>query len=275
MIRGLQKSPELNDEVGMVVGYDASTDRYLVQILPDGGLKSFRLENMVVLQAAGETANAGNSSSSSAPPPGANGSGAGTSEGGEGQWAPGGEDAEMNDAFKDCMPLFHDALWSATSLDVEFTLSRVIQKVLRDMSASKTVRRKRAEALLKLGILAQEPMKQQRQRVKEASNVAIQAASSEDASSSPRASGGRTSSSSVSSKRSILARFKPLVPWRGSSSSKAGKSTQKAKDLEAKRKRMEGALAMMAVGASTEDVDEMVAARAAMEAEMGEDSPFL
>lgn len=262
MVRGLRTASELNGEVGMVCGFDASSGRYLVQVLPDLGLKKFRRDNLVSLQAPDEAhgmgasstpEHQGGSSSSSAPPPGERAGGDG-----EEKWAPGGEDADMADAFKDCMPLFHDAFWSATALDIEFTLDRVIAKVLRDMSVDKPARRRRAEVLLKLGVLFQEPLKEKRQRLKEAQPLALVAGSAE-------ASG--TGGTGESAKRSMLMRFKPRAPWRSCAESRR----QKARDLDAKQKRMEAALAMMAAGASTEDVDEMAAARAAMEAEM--DSP--
>lgn len=281
MVRGLKASSELNDEVGMICGYDEQKDRYMVQLLsPNGGMKALKFENILLLQAPVDAegfCGAGSSTASA----GASGSGAGASgsTGGnasangasqEGQWAPGGDDAEMANAFKDCMPLFHDSLWSATSLDIELTLSRVIHKVLRDMSVDKSFRRKRAKVLLRLGLLFQEPMRDQRQRLKD--ERAKPAQQIEDEPSSARLS--EASSTSKTSKRSILARWKPKNPWWLSRRSGV-KNDQKAREVDDKRKRMEGAIAMMAAGATTDDVDDMVAARAAMEAEFGEDSPFL
>merc|ERR1712232_683542 len=70
--------------------------------------------------------------------------------------------------------------------------------------------------------------------------------------------------SPTTKKSSMLARLKPRAPWRSS----AERRTRKARAAEEKQRRMEAAIAMMAAGASTEDVDEMIAARAAMEAEM-------
>ena len=165
----------------------------------------------------------------------------------------------MADAFKDCMPLFHDAFWSVTALDVEFTLAKVIQKVLRDMSVDKKARRQRADALLKLGILLQEPMKERRKAVASGSSpVPVETPTA------PPEGTPVGSTPKVSSKKSMIARFKPRISWRPSSD----KKLQKEKAAKTKQKRMEDALAMMAAGASTEDVDEMVAARAAMDAEI-------
>lgn len=200
-------------------------------------------------------------SSSTAPPPGGDGS-----PGEDGQWRPGDDDADMADAFKDCMPLFHDAFWSATALDVEFTLGKVIQKVLRDMSVDKKVRRRRADALLRLGNMLQEPMKERRKATAAGGSGGAPAVTPLLSSASSAApADGAAAAAPASSKKSVLARLKPRVSWRPS----AERRTQKAREAELKQKRMEAALAMMAAGASTEDVDEMAAARAAMEAEDG------
>lgn len=259
MLRGLKGMAELNDEVGMVCGFEAESSRYLVQILPDVGLKKLKRENLVVLEVPPEFGGSANSTSGDSAGPGTAPSADDSKGGEEGHWAPGGDDAEMADAFKDCMPLFHDAFWSATTLDVEFTLGRVIQKVLRDMSVDKKVRRQRANALLRLGCILQQPMKERRK----AGNGGQGGAPN-----SPTNSVNSTSTAcTASSKRSMLTRFKPRAPWRTS----AERRTQKARAQEAKLKRMEAALAMMAAGASTEDVDEMAAARATMEAEMEAD----
>jgi len=257
----------------MVCDYEAETERYLVQILPDIGLKKLKLDNLVVLEVphgfgydggAGSTGGAGGPSSSSAAPEQQPNGEDRTNNGGEdGQWAQGGEDADMADAFKDCMPLFHDAFWSVTALDVEFTLAKVIQKVLQDMSVDKKARRQRADALLKLGILLQEPMKQRRKAVASGSGASSSSAPAEKLTAPPEGSPA-ASTTTVGCKKSMLARFRPRVSWRPSSD----KKLKKEKAAKTKQKRMEDALAMMAAGASTEDVDEMVAARAAMDAEI-------
>jgi len=267
MLRGLRSAPELNDEVGMVCGFEAETVRYLVQILPDVGLRKLKRENLLVMEvpemdgggpqagSAGASAGGGaaSSSSSSAPPPPP-----------FGDAAFGEDDSDMADAFKDCMPLFHDAIWSATALDVEYTLGTVIHKVLRDMSVDKKVRRQRADALLRLGNMMQAPMRERQQR------AAAAGGSNGPSSSAPLLSSAAAAAATAgagvaaaTSKKSVLARFKPHVPWRPRSEQR----TQKAREQGLKQKRMEAALAMMAAGASTEDVDEMAAARAAMEAE--------
>lgn len=280
MVRGLVGTPELNDEVGMICSYDEQKDRYLVQLLsPSGGVKALKLENILLLQApadhegfcgAAQNDTSGNSGSAPSTSRSSDAPGNGTSQ--DGQWAPGGDDAEMQNAFKECMPLFHDSLWSATSLDIELTLNAVVRKVLRDMSVDKSVLRKRAQVLLRLGLLFQEPMQKQRQRLKAERRAPRPAEPIEDGAASVSSRPSEVSASSKTSKRSILARFKPHGTW---SRRKEVKNTQQAREADDKRKRMEGAIAMMAAGATTEDVDDMVAARAAMEAEFGEDSPFL
>jgi len=265
MIHGLQNA-ELNNEVGMVVGFDEESDRYRVQVLPDIGLKSLKAANILVLEtpsggdpevsnAASGASTSGGASSSSAPPPSGN-EGQQKYGSDNGQWAPGGDEAEMAEAFKDCMPFVHDALWNATALDIEFTLDHVIQKILRDMSVSKVIRRDRAQALLRLGRLLQAPMAQRRKQKK--SGVTSEFSTSSGNASTALLDGG------TAGKKSMLARFKARTPWRPS----AERKSQKAKAADAKQKRMEAALVMMAAGASTEDVDEMMAVRAAMEAEM-------
>lgn len=258
----------------MVCAYEAETDRYLVQILPDIGLKKLKLDNLVVLEVppgfgydggAGNPSGAGGPSSSSASAEQQpNGEGRNNTGGEDGQWAQGGDDNDMADAFKDCMPLFHDAFWSATALDVEFTLAKVIHKVLRDMSVDKKARKQRADALLKLGVLLQEPMKQRRRKAVASGSGASSNSVPAGSLTAPPEGSPAVSTTSVGSKKSVLARFRPRVSWRPSSD----KKLQKEKAAKTKQKRMEDALAMMAAGASTEDVDEMSAARAAMDAEM-------
>eukprot|EP00927_Polykrikos_kofoidii_P077162 TRINITY_DN74133_c0_g1_i1.p1 TRINITY_DN74133_c0_g1~~TRINITY_DN74133_c0_g1_i1.p1 ORF type:complete len:900 (-),score=210.96 TRINITY_DN74133_c0_g1_i1:96-2795(-) len=266
MIRGLQKCTELNDEVGMVVGSDTGKERLLVQILPDGGVKSLRPENLLALDVdAGDapspptSARRGGASTSSTPPPSSGEARYGTEDG---QYAPGGEEAEMADAFKDCAPLFHDALFSATALDIEFTLNRVIQKILRDMSVDGSVRRQRAEALLKLGRFLQEPLKEQRQkgRTSPSDSSGTLATETDGASQADQKKDPGKKRSMFSS---AIARYKQRAPWRSSTE----RRSEKARLVEAKRKRLEGALAMMVAGASTEDVDDIIAAHSAMEAE--------
>jgi len=269
MLRGLRSLPELNDEVGMVCGFEAESGRYLVQILPDVGLRKLKRENLLVLEVpevggdgpepSSAPSGGGAASSSSAPPPPGDGS-----PGQDGR--PGEPDEnEMADAFKDCMPLFHDALWSATALDVEFTLGTVIQKVLRDMSVDKKVRRQRADALLRLGTLMQEPMKARQSAPAAGGSVGSTPTAPLLQPAPASSSAGSASAAAASTKKSVLARFKSRASWRPSSE----RRTQKAREGELKQKRMEAALAMMAAGASTEDVDEMAAARAAMEAAEG------
>ncbi|CAK0831030.1 unnamed protein product [Prorocentrum cordatum] len=158
MLRGL-RAAELNNEVGMVVGFDDESQRYMVQMIPDGGLKKLREENLMPLEVPGADGSGFGGAASSGAPAGEGGAG-----GEGGQWAPGGAEAEMQESFKDCMPLFHDAFWSVTALDIEFTLSKVIQRLLRDMSVDKGTRRARAEALLKLGSILQAPLKELRAR---------------------------------------------------------------------------------------------------------------
>jgi len=274
MIRGLKGATDLNDEVAIVIEFDQSADRYVVQMLPDGGPKSIRRDNLFVLEDAftgegagnaGDTSRAGGgASSSSAAPP----SGDATSATAGDEDLPGADDADMADAFKECMPLLHDALWNATALDIEFTLNKVIRKVLRDMSVDKATRWRRAQALLQLGLLLQEPWLEQRRQSKVAgpSSTSLLAGPT-----SPRADGTNAedvgTSGTSRGKRSMIMRFKPRTPWSRSGTAEERRN-EKAKALEAKRKRLEGALAMMAAGASTEDVDEMVAARNAMDAEL-------
>lgn len=262
MLNGLTAASELNNEIGMVCEFDAKSKRYLVQVLPDQGLKKLKRENLVVIEAPPGFGSGGPSAGGSAEPSAGGSRGGpsaapGTEDSGQhGQWAPGGEDSEMADAFKDCMPLFHDTFWGVTKLDIEFTLDKVVHRVLKDMSVDKQWRRKRAEVLLKLGGLMQQPMKDRRRESKAAPADAADTVSLGSKDTSPGSSAG--------GKKSMLTRFKPRSPWRPN----AERRTLKAKACEEKQKRMEAALAMMAAGASTEDVDEMAAARAAMEAEM-------
>lgn len=253
ILQGLQGGAELNNEIGIVVGFDADASRYLVQVMPDVGLKKLKRENLIVIEAPGSDS-AGASGSTAPPPGGAE----------EGRWQQsGGEEQDMMDAFQDCMPLFHDACWSITKLDIEFTLDRVVRKLLKDMSVSTTARRQRASALLKLGELFKVPLKEKR-RAARSTNLEVSGSVSDG--SQPISPNSTTTGASTTSKKSMLARFKPRVPW---TTTTQEKKLLKAKADGEKQKRMEAAFAMMAAGASTEDVDDMAAARAAMEAEYG------
>ena len=49
------------------------------------------------------------------------------------------------------MPLFLDALWRVTVMDIEATVYSVVQRVIRDKSVSKDIRKKRAEGIVHLG----------------------------------------------------------------------------------------------------------------------------
>mmetsp|Transcript_27310 Transcript_27310/g.57992 ORF Transcript_27310/g.57992 Transcript_27310/m.57992 type:complete len:921 (-) Transcript_27310:127-2889(-) len=283
ILANLQGAVELNNEIGIVVGYDDSAGRYLVQVMPDIGLKKFKRENLIVLEAGeGAGSSAGNSASASASAPsgGPESGGPGPGVGGA---APGGDDQDMFDAFQECLPLLHDSCWALTKLDIEFTLDKVVQKVLKDMSVSKMERRQRAAALLKLGEIFKEPLRQRKQQEKakqkerkqkqlpapEKEGLVSAQPSDESAASgrpvSPASSlNTATSTTATALRRSVLARFKPRAPWRSSTERKE----QKAKEVREKIRRFEAAMTMMAAGASTDDVDEMVAARAAMDAEM-------
>mmetsp|Transcript_22588 Transcript_22588/g.52626 ORF Transcript_22588/g.52626 Transcript_22588/m.52626 type:complete len:856 (-) Transcript_22588:21-2588(-) len=274
MVKGLQTQASLNDEVGVVVGQNQN-GRYLVEILDTGEVKALKMENLQVLEAPSGAFQAGFTADGDDGEGGAAGSSKPSqkgSAGAEDQWAPGGDDADMIDAFKECMPLVHDTLWSATALDIEFTLNGVIHRVLKDMSVPKTVRRQRAHALLRLGEILQEPHRKkqslplrpsQGSRSKDLEPAA-------DLQSEGNAGSPTASVTTTSSKRSMLLRLKP----KGLSaffrpSDRKDKEAKVAKEAENKRKKIEAAMAMMAAGASTEEVDEMVRVRAQMEAEYG------
>mmetsp|Transcript_12937 Transcript_12937/g.29200 ORF Transcript_12937/g.29200 Transcript_12937/m.29200 type:complete len:437 (+) Transcript_12937:533-1843(+) len=277
VVHGLQAAAELNDEIGVVVGTNESNGRYLVELLEIGAVKAFKLENLNVLEAPRGAFQEGFAA-------GADDDGAstgGSQRGTEDKWAPGGDDAEMVDAFKECMPLVHDTLWSATALDIEATLNLVIHRVLKDMSVDKTVRRQRAQALLKLGHLLQEPhLKRKADIAAEAKARGSLRLSKEqeltpeppDMMSSERSPTGSTTT--TGSKRSMLLRLKSrgmpsIFRSRPSTDSRKDKEVKLAKEAESKRKSMEAAMAMMAAGATTEEVDEMLKMRAQMDAECG------
>eukprot|EP00930_Biecheleria_cincta_P037854 TRINITY_DN2600_c0_g1_i1.p1 TRINITY_DN2600_c0_g1~~TRINITY_DN2600_c0_g1_i1.p1 ORF type:complete len:848 (+),score=221.36 TRINITY_DN2600_c0_g1_i1:24-2546(+) len=272
----LKSCAELNDEVGVVERFDHEAGRYVVQLLLEElGSRKLKAENLRVLEDPSETGSqwsTGGASSSSAPPGGNAGKPA---EGAQdpGAFGAGNEEAELAEAFKDTMPLFHDTLWGVTSLDIEFTLARVVRRVLRDMSVDKTVRRQRAEALIRLGKILQEPMKARRKERRESKGkpAAAPSASAEEGKQALTSDAASNASEKTTSSRgsSMLARLKPRVPWSTKKKTKhdSEEQQQKAKIAEAKQKQMEAALALMAAGASTEDVDEMLAARSAMDFE--------
>lgn len=267
MLRGL-KAAELNNEVGVVVGFDTENRRYVVQLLPDGGPKKLKQENLLVLEAPPQQGGAPSSESTRQGVEGTESTEGSTYGEGEGQWAPGGEEAEMQEVFKECMPLFHDAAWSATALDIEFTLAKVIQKVLRDMSVDRSARRARAEALLRLGNVLQAPMKELRAQRKAAAGAAVaQGSAPSDDAGAPARDADLASESTTASRRSarsVLARLKAVKPS-GLFRRKPRDDAAVVRAKEAKIKRMEEAMAMMAAGASTDDVDDMLAARAELE----------
>lgn len=269
----LRSCPELNEEVGVVERFDQEAGRYVVQLLSEEfGSRKLKAENLRVLEDPSETGSqwsTGGASSSSAPPGGKEGKSADAGKGPDG-FSAGNEEAEIAEAFKDTMPLFHDTLWGVTALDIEFTLARVVRRVLRDMSVDKSIRRQRAQALIRLGKILQEPMKARRKELQESKGKPPAAPSS--------AEGGKQAltsdaASNVSDKTtssrssSMLARLKPRVPWstKKKKQNDGEEQQQKAKLAETKQRQMEAALALMAAGASTEDVDEMLAARSAMD----------
>ncbi|CAE7204961.1 ATJ10, partial [Symbiodinium pilosum] len=169
----LRTNPELNEEVAVIEDFDASSGRYVVHFLSEG-LEPRRLkaENLVVMEdsAREDTASGGPDAGSASSAPSAKDR-KDSSE--DAHWAPGGEDAEVAEAFKDTMPLFHDTLWKVTAIDIEFTLARVMRRVLRDMSVDKPTRQHRAEALRSLGKIMQEPMKE-RQADQSSAKLAVE-----------------------------------------------------------------------------------------------------
>ncbi|CAE7278085.1 ATJ10 [Symbiodinium natans] len=245
----LRTQTELNGEVGVIEEFDASSGRYVVHLLSEGlEPRRIRAENLLIMEDPARDDASGGSASSTAPAPGKPDR-QDTSE--DAHWAPGGEDAEIAEAFKDTMPLFHETLWKVTAIDIEYTLAKVVRRVLRDMSVDKSARQHRAEALRRLGAILQEPLRERNADLG-ASRLSLE---------------GREAppvERRVSSRSSILARL-PRVSWR---SRKSGAKEARTKEQEAKQKQMEAALVLMAAGASTEDVDEMLAARSAMESEL-------
>eukprot|EP00928_Gymnodinium_smaydae_P010723 TRINITY_DN14036_c0_g1_i2.p1 TRINITY_DN14036_c0_g1~~TRINITY_DN14036_c0_g1_i2.p1 ORF type:complete len:896 (+),score=164.92 TRINITY_DN14036_c0_g1_i2:99-2786(+) len=243
VLGGLRTATELNDQIGVVVGTDPSSGRYVVQILPDGQVKSLKRENLTFV---GDPSGADdfapwNYSSSSSPQADGDAPGGGNAGPEPGQWAPPG-----GDPFKDCAALAHDALWNATVMDIEYTLTSVTRRILRDRSVDKVVRRLRAEALWRLGRIMLEPMEEARRRGRHGSTPA---AGGEGGAASPRAAGRA-----------------PCCMPRGSA---AERRALAARAREEKQLRFSTAAAMMAAGASSDDIDEMVRAMAAMHASGG------
>jgi len=246
----LRTNTELNDEVGVIEEFDESSGRYVVHFLSDGlEPRRLRAENLLILEDSASRGNdsKGSAGGSAAEDPKATPRAEDTSE--DAHWAPGGDEAEVAEAFKDTMPLFHDTLWKVTAIDIEFTLAKVMRRVLRDMSIDKPARQHRAEALRRLGEIMQEPMKERRAD-QSASRLQLDEVPSVER--------------RLSSRSSILARL-PRVSWR---SRKRESKEARTKQQETKQKQMEAALVLMAAGASTDDVDDMLAARSAMEAEL-------
>jgi len=240
MLCNLRSNVELNNEVGVIECFEEESGRYVVHLSDGGQPRKLKAENLIVV----EDPNPDPTIPTDHPP-----NGGSSSEGAkekenttEDSWAPG-EEAEMAEAFKDTMPLFHDTLWRVTAIDIEYTLAKVMQRVLRDMSVDKSSRQQRAEALYRLGKILQEPLKERRKE--KTSSKAVESEAPE-----------RNPSS-----RSIIARLSRM-PW-----SRRRDSEAKSKEQDAKQKQMEAALLLMAAGASTDDVDEMLAARSAMESE--------
>ncbi|CAE7398741.1 ATJ10 [Symbiodinium sp. CCMP2592] len=246
----LRTNTELNDEVGVIEEFDESSGRYVVHFLSDGlEPRRLRAENLLILEDSASRGNDSKDSAGGSAPedPKATPRAEDTSE--DAHWAPGGDEAEVAEAFKDTMPLFHDTLWKVTAIDIEFTLAKVMRRVLRDMSVDKPARQHRAEALRRLGEIMQEPMKERRAD-QNASRLQLDEVPSVER--------------RLSSRSSILARL-PRVSWR---SRKRESKEARTKQQETKQKQMEAALVLMAAGASTDDVDDMLAARSAMEAEL-------
>ncbi|CAJ1385262.1 unnamed protein product [Effrenium voratum] len=239
MLRNLRCSAELNEQVGIIECFDEQSERYVVQFLNDSlQPRKLKAENLLVVEDSADQPEGSEDTSASSEKTKEK-----TDKEKTDSWAPGGDEAEMAEAFKDTMPLFHDTLWSVTAIDIEYTLAKVMTRVLRDMSVSKECRQQRAEALHRLGKILQEPMKEKRK---------VSVAPPSEAPVLER---------QLSSRSSILARL-PRLPWRSRRRSK-----EASQEFETKQKQMEAALVLMAAGASTDDVDEMLAARTAMESE--------
>ncbi|CAE7653103.1 ATJ10 [Symbiodinium sp. CCMP2456] len=247
----LRTNAELNDEVGVIEEFDQSSGRYVVHFLSDGlEPRRLRAENLLILEDSASRGHADSKDSTGGSASGEDRKSAPRAEDtSDAHWAPGGDEAEVAEAFKDTMPLFHDTLWKVTAIDIEFTLAKVMRRVLRDMSVDKPARQHRAEALRRLGEIMQEPMKEMRAD-QSASKLQLEEVPSVER--------------RLSSRSSILARL-PRVSWR---SRKRESKEARTKQQETKQKQMEAALVLMAAGASTDDVDDMLAARSAMEAEL-------
>jgi len=256
LLCNLRSNPELNEEVGVIQEFDVESGRYVIHLLSeDLGFRKLKRDNFIIIEDSDR--DDGDQNGASAEP-----------DAGAGDYSipggPGSEEAEMAEAFKETMPLFHDTLWSVTSLDIEFTLAKVVRRVLKDMSVDKHVRQGRVEALRRLGHLLQEPM---RERKRDMALGKTQEALQDEMPSSPSSALTHGSAKSTSTRTSVLARLKPR--WTMSKTDKAEAAEAKAQVQQGKQKQMEAALALMAAGASTDDVDEMLAARSAMEREHG------
>ena len=69
----------------------------------------------------------------------------------DGQDADSARRAAMQQSQEEAMPLFLDALWRVTVMDIEATVYSVVQRVIRDKSVTKDIRKKRAEGIVHLG----------------------------------------------------------------------------------------------------------------------------
>lgn len=138
----------MNDEVGVAVG-PAPNGRIVVALTAhesEGGMMqtvSLKPENLEVL--VQEEADSGSDDDDGAPKSG--GAGAGGPYGPGGPGGPGIDD----EVVQASIPTFVDALWHFTAYDVTTTVADAVTLLFRDVSASKEVKKKRAEALTILG----------------------------------------------------------------------------------------------------------------------------
>ncbi|OLQ02503.1 Chaperone protein dnaJ 10 [Symbiodinium microadriaticum] len=117
----LRTNAELNDEVGVIEEFDESSGRYVVHFLSDGlEPRRLRAENLLILEDSASRSQADSKDSTggsaSGEDPKSTPRAEDTSE--DAHWAPGGDEAEVAEAFKavrGCCERVLDPLWDTTS----------------------------------------------------------------------------------------------------------------------------------------------------------------
>merc|ERR1712070_446728 len=154
------------------------------------------------------------------------------------------DDVESAAAMQEKFPVFVDTLWRLTVADIETTLQKVCYKVLKDMSVDKDFRLRRAQALQVLGTCFQKAALMEKTKSLTTKNAGSSTESDGTNNANAKEDGAIESHKS---RFGFLRRF-------GNRTNRDERKEQAMAISEQKKRRMEEAIAMMAAGATTDDI---------------------